>query len=198
MGFITLTTDRLGQGVGFHRPEVPVFEPLTLKDSAIKAMTDLKKISSRTIFPKETIETANQKMIQNRIRMLFVVNISDEIVGLITATDILGEKPLRVSQEHHVKHNDIMVQDIMTPAENIEVFQIKDVSSARVGDIVETLKNKHRQHALVVDYQGFSNNRTVRGIFSLNQIARQLGIQVRTYALGDTLTEIARVLQTEK
>ncbi|EHQ06485.1 MAG: CBS domain-containing protein [Leptonema illini] len=195
MAYTTISTDSLGTGVGFHRPEVPVFEPLTPTDPAIKAMTDLKKVSARTIFPKESIETANQKMIQNRIRMLFVVNISDEVIGLITANDILGEKPVRIAQQDQKKHSDITVQDIMTPVDQIDCFQIKDVSTARVGDIVETLKSKKRQHALVVDYQGFSNKRTIRGIFSLNQIARQLGIQVRSYAVGDTLAEIARVLQ---
>lgn len=195
MAYTTISTDSLGTGVGFHRPEVPVFEPLTPTDPAIKAMTDLKKVSARTIFPKESIETANQKMIQNRIRMLFVVNISDEVIGLITANDILGEKPVRIAQQDQKKHSDITVQDIMTPVDQIDCFQIKDVSTARVGDIVETLKSKKRQHALVVDYQGFNNKRTIRGIFSLNQIARQLGIQVRSYAVGDTLAEIARVLQ---
>lgn len=195
MTFTTISTEPLGPGVGFHRPEVPVFEPLTLADPSIKAMTDLKKVSARTIFAKEAIETANQKMIQNKIRMLFVVNISDEVTGLITADDILGEKPVRVAQEHQKKRNEVIVEDIMTPFDHIDAFSIKDISTSRVGDIVETLKAKGRQHALVVDNQGFNNKKTIRGIFSLNQIARQLGIHIRSFVVADTLSEIAKVLQ---
>ncbi|GIX40342.1 MAG: hypothetical protein KatS3mg129_0075 [Leptospiraceae bacterium] len=190
-----LPTIHLGSGIKFHRPEVPVFEPLELTDPAIKAMTDLKKIPARIIYPNETIDAANEKMIANKVRLLFVVNYSDQILGIITAQDILGEKPVKFAQENNVKRNEILVKDIMTPAEDLEVIEIKTLSQATVADVIETLRHKKRQHILVVDYQGPNNERTVRGIFSLNQIARQLGIPVRTYDIADTLAEIAKVLQ---
>jgi CBS domain-containing protein len=45
------------------------------------------------------------------------------------------------------------------------------VETARVGHVLETLRRAGRQHALVVD-----GERRVRGIFSISQIARQLGV----------------------
>ena len=38
----------------------------------------------------------------------------------------------------------------MTPAREIEVLEYTDVRHALLGDIVETLRNAGRQHALVV------------------------------------------------
>ena len=82
----------------------------------------------------------------------------------------------------------------MTPASDVECFSIKDVSEARVGDIIETLKHDHRQHALVVDFQGANNEMTVRGIFSLSQIARLLGVNLENFEVAHTLAEIAHVM----
>jgi hypothetical protein len=61
------------------------------------------------------------------------------------------------------------------------VIALADAASARVGHVLETLRRAGRQHALVVDTE-----RKVRGIFSLSQVARQLGV-----ALG-TAGEVAR------
>jgi hypothetical protein len=61
----------------------------------------------------------------------------------------------------------------------MEAMDLPDVLRVRVGDIVETLKRSGRQHALVIESasaDATSATRTVRGIFSLTQIARQLGL----------------------
>ncbi len=192
-----LSTIPLGSGIKFHRPETPVFEPLQPTDPAIKAMTDLKKIPARIIYPNETIDGANEKMIANKVRLLFVVNYSDQILGIITAQDILGEKPIQYAKENNLKRNQILVKDIMTKAEDLEVIEIKTLAYSTVLDVIETLRQKKRQHILVVDYQGPNGEKTVRGIFSLNQIARQLGITIKTYDIADTLVEIAKVLQSK-
>ena len=81
----------------------------------------------------------------------------------------------------------------MVSRENIEVLSLRDVSHARVGDIVETLKHAERQHALVVDDQGSNNENSVRGIFSLTQIARQLGVDIQIHKLDHTFAEIAQI-----
>jgi predicted transcriptional regulator len=39
-------------------------------------------------------------MIRRNVRSLFVVDVDNEILGLITATDLLGEKPLQHIQQY--------------------------------------------------------------------------------------------------
>jgi len=73
----------------------------------------------------------------------------------------------------------------MTPADHVEVIALEDVESARVGHVVETLRRAGRLHALVVDHDLIPADRPlapplkrtmVRGVFSISQIARQLGV----------------------
>ncbi len=191
MKFAVLPHHPLNEQITFHRPDATRSRSVSLEDPAISIMTDLKQTSAVTIGPHETIEAAEKLMILRAVRMLLVADLDDRILGLLTATDVTGEKAVVAASNRKVKHKDLEVWDLMTPAEQIEVLQIRDVAHARVGDIVETLRGVHRQHALVVDHQGYKNERTLRGIISLSHIARQLGVPVRRYEVAETLAEIA-------
>ena len=69
----------------------------------------------------------------------------------------------------------------------------RQVKTAAVGDIVATLKQTHRQHALVVTV-GADSKQVVCGLFSITQIARQLGAQTQTFELAHTFSEIEAVI----
>lgn len=195
MSYRVLQSSNLSRGMSFHRPDHPRHTPVTPKSPALEVMTDLKKTTAITIHPDESLDSAQQKMIQRAVRMLLVVDYNDEILGIITATDILGEKPIQAVQKNGVSAKDLKVKDVMTEQSEMDALNIKDVSHARVGDLLETLKHHHRQHALVVDTQGPRNEITVRGIFSLTQIARQMGVHVQTYDVAENLAEIAHFIQ---
>ena len=182
-------------GVTFQRPGKEELLPVTLKDPAFDVMTDFKKVRAMTIAPDESIDAANSKMIKEGIRLLFVVNKNQNILGLITATDILGEKPIQFLQITRGRRKDITVADIMVPQGKIDVLEFSAVSRSRVGDIVETLKKAGRQHTLVIERPDPSQNKTVRGIFSLNQIARQLGIDLQAFEVANTFAEIAQIMR---
>jgi hypothetical protein len=154
------------------------FESIALDAPATDVMTDLRRVSAVTIGPDVSIDEANQTMIARRVRALFVVDDVRQVSGIITSTDILGERPLQFMQERNVRHGEIAVRDVMTPADRLEILELRDVELARVGDVVATLKVAGRQHALVVETIDVATTvqRSVCGIFSLTQIARQLGI----------------------
>jgi CBS domain containing-hemolysin-like protein len=184
----------LESDIGYHRPNRFIPPRVSLNSPALEVMTDLKQISATTVSPNESIDQALDLMKQRGVRMLLVVDIADAIVGIVTAADINGERPIQFIQQNEVERKDIRVRDIMTPHKDIEVLLIQEVSTARVGDIVETLKQTARQHALVADFQGIGNRKTIRGIISLTQIARQLGVQLQNYEVAHTLAEIAHVI----
>jgi len=58
-----------------------------------------------------------------------------------------------------------------------------------VGSILVTLKTSGRQHAMVVE-ENADGSETVRGLFSATQIARQLGVQIRTAEVAKIFAEI--------
>jgi len=90
-------------------------------------------------------------------------------------------------------HADILVSDIMTPQSDMEVLGIDEVKDAKVGDIVASLKQAHRQHSLVVS-KSAEGEQSVCGLFSITQIARQLGAQAQSFELAHTITEIEAVI----
>ena len=163
---------------------------VTLDDPAFSVMTDLRVVSAATITPHERIGEAHAVMIRRGVRLLFVLDASAVVVGVITATDLLGEKPVRFMQSHGVANAEILVEDIMTPAAMLEAIPLEDVAQMRVGHVVATLKAVQRQHLMVAEDGG----RRVRGLFSASQIARQLGMELQTFAVAQSFADIEAAL----
>lgn len=183
----------LKAGSSFLRPTQALPERVRLSDPATDVMTDLTKVSVVSVRAKTSMDKANAKMIKYGVRMLLVLDDNEQMAGLITATDILGEKPMRFLQNMGGTHADIMVRDIMTPQRELEALGIEDVKKARVGDVVMTLKKASRQHSMVVSEKP-DGTHSVCGLFSLTQIARQLGAQVQSFELARTFSEIEAVI----
>jgi len=169
-------------------------QKVTLESPAMAVMTDLERVMAVTIGPGNSIETANQRMIAAGVRLLLVVDVEQQILGLITANDILGEKPLKHLQRTGGTFNEILVRDVMTPQRELDVLRLRDVFRSRVGDIVATLKSFGRQHALVVETGEDGDTQRVRGIFSATQIGRQLGMTVAPGEIAGTFAELEAVL----
>src|SRR5688572_16244925 len=150
-------------------------------------MTDLERVSPATIRPDAPLAGANQFMITRGVRLLLVVDEAHEsVLGVITATDILGERPMLAATARGLRRDELTVADIMTAADQVEVVNLEDVRASRVGHVVETLRRAGRQHALVVDGES-----KVRGIFSLSQTARQLGVALP--AAGETALTFSQI-----
>lgn len=188
-----LSYKTLDAGATYHRPPQRLPERVTADSPATDVMTDFTKVAAMTIGPCASLEDANQRMIASGIRLLFVTGRDNEIMGLITATDILGEKPMKYLQEVGGKREDILVRDIMTPQEKLDVLAMSDVERATVGDIVMTLQRVGRQHALVVE-NTMAGRQIVRGMFSTTQIGKQLGITIETTEVAQTFAELEAAL----
>jgi CBS-domain-containing membrane protein len=187
--FTALTSHPLKVGSSFAMPTQVMSQNLSLNEPAIKAMTDLRAISvvvSRAMTP---LDKANAKMIRFGVRTLLVLDDTDKVAGFLTATDVLGEKPVRFLQQMGGTHADILVRDVMTLQRDLEVLSLEDVMKSKVGDILATLKAHGRQHAIVVE-KNPDGSESVRGLYSVTQIARQMGLQVKTAEAAKVLAEI--------
>lgn len=186
-----LSTQYLTGSVRVFQPAPP--DHVVFESSALEVMTDLRSTHIAVIAPDMTIEWANEYMMLRGVRLLFVMSQHRLLEGIITATDILGEKPLRFIQERCVKHCDILVSDIMTPVNKLEAIPIEEVKHAKVGNVVASLRESGRLHTLVTE------NRTgdlpiICGIFSLTQIEKQLGVAIVPTAVAKTFAEIETTL----
>lgn len=173
--------------------EIIDIESITADSPALQAMTDLSLVPTATTSPDLPLEQANSSMIQHGVRLLVVTAAQGRIVGLITSTDILGQKPVRVAQQKGVRRSELRVADVMVPVEDIDILPFEEVRKARVGDVVATLRAAGRAHALVVT-EGREGQHLLGGIFSISQIARQLGLPVQAHELSRTFAEIDAVI----
>jgi CBS-domain-containing membrane protein len=176
-------------------PRARIAEPMppgrvTLDDPAFSVMTDLREVAAATTTADETIGAAEAQMIRRGVRLLFVLDAERKLSGVITATDLLGEKPMRFMQARGVAHAEIQVGDLMTPAAALEALAVMDVAQMRVGHIVATLKSEGRRHLIVAE----DNGQRVRGLFSASQIARQLGVELQTIEVAQTFADIEAAL----
>jgi len=160
--------------VTFHQPEHSAPEAVRLDDPAAAVMTDFRRVRAITVAPGATMDDAHQRMIANRVHLLLVVDPRNTLLGLVTSTDIEGEKPLRIISERGIKRSEILVGDVMTSRDRLEAIDIDAVGHARVGDVVATLKAVGRRHALVVDHDAQGVQR-VRGLLAASQLEKQLG-----------------------
>ncbi|HVZ42501.1 MAG TPA: CBS domain-containing protein [Ramlibacter sp.] len=166
---------------------------VTLDSPAALVMTDLTKVAAAVVSPQDTMDQAHAFMIKRGVRMLLAVDDEQSLAGIITTNDILGEKPVAVAQELRIRHCDILVADVMTPAHRLEAFDMQSVKTSRVGQVVASLQHARRHHALVVQESG-DGQREVRGLFSLSQIARQLGMPLALPAQAQSFAEIEAAL----
>jgi len=165
-----------------------------LTDAATSVMTDLTEVPSFSIEETASITKANDNMIACGVRLLFVTKENGDLVGLITASDLLGEKPLQLLSKQGGSRDDILVRDIMTGKSSLEALRFADVDKATVGDIIETLKLCNRQHLLVIRSDEKTQVETVCGIFSSTQIGRLLGITIEPSTRVDTFAELERAI----
>ncbi len=185
----------LGTTTSYGRPALPAAGKVSKNSPAMQVMTDLEKVTAVTTGPDVNIDTANQQMITSKVRLLLVTDEQNQVVGLITATDILGERPMKYLQQRGGKHADILVRHIMTPWDQLDAMDVKDVTNATVGDIVATLTGIGRQHALVTTTNA-DGEQSIRGIFSSTQISRQLEETIEISGKAKTFAEIEAALST--
>ena len=187
--YAALTHALLASGARVAQPAMP---RVTLDDPAYSVMTDLSLQHAAITYPDESADRAHALMLERGVRLLFAIDRDGSLAGVITATDLLGDKRMRVMQERgFAHHRELRVTDLMTPAASLEAIPYAEVAQMRVGHLVATLRSVRRQHLLVSERDGA----LVRGIISASRIARQLGLQLESFEIASTFADIEAALR---
>jgi|SRR5262245_36703446 len=192
LDYAALPSRRLRSGARLRASTPHSGERLTLDSAAVSVMTDFAIVPAATIEPGASVNEANRFMIRRGVRALLAIDHAQRVVGIITATDILGERPMQLALERNVPRDDILVRDLMTPVDMMEAVPLDALPDAKIGHVVATLRKAGRQHALVVETSGEAD--VVRGIFSLSHIAASLGISIEASAVAGTFAEVEAAL----
>ena len=189
-----LPTFRLERGTSLAQAQPTDSTPVTLSSPALAVMTDLTKVKAATTHPRTTLRQAEQAMIYQGVRMLFVVTEMPLVEGLITATDLGGDKQMRVVHERHLHYDELCVADVMTELGALDAIDYAVVQAAAVGNAVATFQRLGRNHLLVVEPASGRMPGRVRGVISRSQVERQLGRSIDITPIANSFSEIERAL----
>lgn len=191
--FMPIRTRGMNANAGYTRPYQELPERVRLTSPAVLCMTDLRLVTPVTVAPQVPIRQALEQMIVSGVRLLLVTQDQNRLLGLITSTDIQGEKPLRLMHDRNMRFDEILVHEIMTTTTDLEVIEIEDIRRATVGNLVATMERSGRRHALVVE-PGAEGGDAIRGIISATQLSRQLGTTVEPMPVATTFAEVESAL----
>jgi CBS domain-containing protein len=189
-----LSTFRFPEGTCIPQAQPLMGQPVTLESPGMAVMTDLTAVRAATISPDTPLTQARQTMIHQGVRLLFVVSNMPCVDGLITSTDLEGERPMQVINQRGVKYEELAVTDVMSPLSALDAIDFDELGHATVAKVIATLKHVGRRHMLVVERARASSPARVRGVVSHTQIERQLGQPLDLLDLAGTFAEIRQSL----
>lgn len=165
-----------GTGLDARIPHPSISARLPATTPAIELMTDFQAVLALTVAPERHIDDALKDMIVGGVRALLVTQ-GGRMVGLVTAADILGERPIQFLQDPTCdgtpcRHSDIHVRDIMTPRNQLQTLAFEEVRSLSVAEVSAAFRRSALTHVLIMQTMG-AGEAEVRGILSRSRIARE-------------------------
>ncbi|MFO1505299.1 MAG: CBS domain-containing protein [Steroidobacteraceae bacterium] len=144
------------------------------QDPALSVMTDFRERSSVTVADTDRIGAALEHMKHTGVRCAFAIDTRHRVVvGMITAYDITGERPMRHVRDVGGKHDEILVRDIMQPLAEVKVVDIGAIERATVASVARLLEESRLSHIPVMETSA-NGERRLRGLLSAAKIKRLL------------------------
>lgn len=189
-----LPTFRFANGTCIAQAQPRQLLPVTPESPALSVMTDLTDVRAATVSAELTLDQAEQTMIHQGVRMLFVVEKMACVDGIITLAMLQGDKPLKLVQQRGVRRTDLCVADVMSKLSDLDVLDLAALDHATVADVVLVLQRFGMPHLLVAEPATLQGPTRIRGIISHTQVERQLGKPLPTLPVARTFAEIELAL----
>jgi CBS domain-containing protein len=143
-------------------------------DPALSVMTDFRERASVTVSETAMIDEALEHMRHTGVRSAFAVHDRNyAVAGLITAYDIISEKPLQNMQFAATPRREVLVFDIMQKVSDWRVADIKQIERATVAAVAEMFAKTGLTHVPVVETSKTGEQR-LRGLLSAAKVIRLL------------------------
>ena len=173
-------------------PELP--EVVHMDDPALCVYQSFNHAAPATITDNAMLSDAVLEMKAYNEHLLLVLDEDKHMIGIITSHLIHGEKPYRIMHQRGLKHSELMVKMLMVPNEKIACLHTECLQTAKVGNIVETLKANKRHYALVID-DHIAGKQIVTGYFSATQINKKLERRPKTDNQSNSILELEELLK---
>jgi CBS domain-containing protein len=144
------------------------------QDPALTVMTDFRERASVTVPDTASIDEALEHMRHTGVRCAFAIDDRRRIVvGLITAYDIIGEKPMQYMQSMAMPRREVLVRDIMQEISECRVADIKQIERATVFAVSSMFARTRLTHVPVME-TGETGEQRLRGLLSAAKVKRLL------------------------
>lgn len=174
--YVPLALVQLEEGAALaHHPELP--ELVYADDPAMSVVIDLAQEDFITIPADERFDSINRLMKISHI-LDFLVLEQKQLVGIISSRDLQGVKPTQICQRESIDRAQITAQMLMTPCDDIAVFNQEDLIHAVVGNVVTSLNQQHKHYALVVSKASESQTQIICGLIIGSRLRAQLNQEV--------------------
>lgn len=152
-------------------------------DPAITVMTDFRERHSVTVSEDMPVDAALEHMKHAGVRCAFVTSPAQRVTGLITAYDIMSEKPMRHLQSVAVKRMDVEVRDIMVRMADWRTLDVRDLERVSVADVHALFDSTGLTHIPVLETAA-GDLRRLRGLLSAANVRRLLSTPLHKQAVA--------------
>jgi CBS-domain-containing membrane protein len=166
-------------GVTYARPQQHYPQRLSLDSPAVEGMTDLRMMTALTVERTNTLAATRERLRKLGVKMLLVTDATGAVAGIVTQSDLDSDRPTKIASKSGESPDELLVQDIMTLRGRIEVLHLHDVVTANVGQLLSSLRQSGRRHALVLEPgSGAQHDERICGIFSLTKLCALVGLDI--------------------
>ncbi len=169
----TLPALNLNQSKLYTRSQL-LPEIVHLEDPAHLVMLDFRIEGPNLILASESIDDALKEMKIHSTHILLVADKDNNLLGIISSADILGEKPITIIQSRRIERQQVTVNMVMQTTDRILLLDSNLIQTAKVGNIVNTLKHHQHEYALVIYHNDNKNKFETSGLFDISQISKKL------------------------
>lgn len=174
-------------------PSLPQFKRVSRPhDRALPLLTDLRFAPLVVASHRDGLDETLHVMMRAGVRMAFVSGVDGLLAGMVTADVLMGERPVRLAMSTKVRHEELTLSDVMTPLTHWEVTDMQHVRTARVGDIVATMREHGLRYLLVTEL--VEGHTQLRGLFSAKRLELALGEPIEADLAAHSFAELEAVL----
>ena len=162
------------------------------EDPALSLLTDLCHSACVVAGHRDRLDQTLHLMMRAGVRMVFVAGADGALVGMVTAEDLQGERPVVRASSHHVSHSELTVSDVMVPLHRWPTVDLGRVRTARLGEIAATMHEHGLRYLLVT--QTKHGQTTLRGLFSASRLERAMQTVIDSDLHSQSFAELEMAL----
>lgn len=173
----------------------PAAKRLSPSSPAISVLTDFSQVAPQYVGADIPIDEAHLKMRHGGVRLLFVMDNSQEhCIGIITSKEVIGSRRINLAmQKRNLSREEVTAEMIMTPWQKLSAMPITQLSSLTIEDLVLSMETLTDQHLLITE-QNAHQALSIRGLISASDIQNAVGVEINPVPMAKSFAEICQVI----